>query len=227
MMAEQNSDFAQKISEFAKQNGDFAKRNGDFAKRKPSVIVSGTTRQYAVLLPLVASEEGTRILFETRSKKLKAQPGEVSFPGGAIEEGETPREAAVRETCEELLVDPSQVEVLGAGDVLVTHYNQIIHTFIGRIHDYEGSFGTDEVYDVFTWPLEALMQDEPEVYETKINQEIPDDFPYELVPNGENYHWKKGRARLLFYQREGRVVWGMTGLLLESGLQLMREYGIR
>lgn len=197
-----------------------------FRTRKPGFIGEGKLRRYAVLLPLIETDRGTEVLFETRSQKLKTQPGEVSFPGGAIEPGESPREAAIRETCEELLIDPSQIEILGPGDTLVTHYNQVIYTFIGRIRDYRGSFGTDEVSEVFSWKMSDLSNYEPDAYPTRINQEIPDDFPYELVPNGQAYHWKKGRNRLLFYRLEDKVVWGMTAMILESGLSLIREYGL-
>ena len=55
----------------------------------------------AVLLPLVRTEEGLCVLFEKRTGSI-SHPGETCFPGGAVEAGESPREAVIRETAEEL-----------------------------------------------------------------------------------------------------------------------------
>ena len=63
------------------------------------------TDRYAVLIPWVKKEDGDALLLEVRSEKVK-QPGEVCFPGGRVEPGETTAEAAVRETCEELGLTP-------------------------------------------------------------------------------------------------------------------------
>ena len=54
---------------------------------------------YSVLIPIVNTDSGDALLMEVRSLLVK-QSGEVCFPGGRIEKGETPEAAAVRETCE-------------------------------------------------------------------------------------------------------------------------------
>ena len=66
---------------------------------------------YAVLIPLVETESGNALLLEVRSEKVR-QPGEICFPGGRSECGETVVETAVRETCEELGIEPSEIEVI-------------------------------------------------------------------------------------------------------------------
>lgn len=66
---------------------------------------------YAVLIPFVTTEEGKALLLEVRSQLVK-QPGEICFPGGRVEAGETPVETAVRETCEELGLKPEDIEVI-------------------------------------------------------------------------------------------------------------------
>ena len=66
---------------------------------------------YAVLIPFVTTEEGKALLLEVRSQLVK-QPGEICFPGGRVEAGETPAETAVRETCEELGLKPEDIEVI-------------------------------------------------------------------------------------------------------------------
>lgn len=70
------------------------------------------------MIPLVNTGGGDALLMELRSQKVR-QPGEVCFPGGRAEPGETTVEAAVRETCEELGVTPDMIEVLGELEPLV------------------------------------------------------------------------------------------------------------
>ena len=71
---------------------------------------------YAVLIPFVTTEEGKALLLEVRSQLVK-QPGEICFPGGRVEAGETPAETAVRETCEELGLKPEDIEVFAEPEI--------------------------------------------------------------------------------------------------------------
>ena len=84
----------------------------DFEKLKnhhPYAIMDGNCRQSAVCIPLIENGGSYDVLFEVRSSKVENEPGDICFPGGMIEQGETYRETAVREMCEELGVDPSQI----------------------------------------------------------------------------------------------------------------------
>ena len=73
----------------------------------------------AVLIPLVEGATNVQIVLELRAYDLDVQPGEVCLPGGRIEQDETPWEAAVRETCEELLVAPEQIEIIAEMDEMI------------------------------------------------------------------------------------------------------------
>ncbi len=77
-------------------------------------------RPAAVLVALTEREEPGVLLLH-RPTNMRAHPGEVAFPGGKIDPGETPVEAALREAHEELGIDPAQVRVIGASDVYRTH----------------------------------------------------------------------------------------------------------
>lgn len=55
--------------------------------------IQDVKQQYAVLVPLVEGPEGPSLLFEVRASTLAHQPGEVCFPGGRVEPGESPRTA--------------------------------------------------------------------------------------------------------------------------------------
>ena len=87
-------------------------------------------RSYAVLVPLVEREDGIHVLYEVRSLTLRRQPGEVCFPGGHIEVGETPEQCALRETFEELGIPEGEVRVLGRLDFIAHRSNFIMYPIL-------------------------------------------------------------------------------------------------
>ena len=99
----------------------------------------------AVLVPLMTTGEGIDVLFEVRALTLKHQPGEVCLPGGMLEPGESAWEAALRETCEELLVEPAQVEYLGDLGLVSGLGDFRVRAFVGVLSGYQGSFDPSEV----------------------------------------------------------------------------------
>lgn len=189
--------------------------------RQPGIIGEEQFRQYAVLVPLIEEPEGISLLFEKRSSTLKRQPGEICFPGGKLEPGESQQECAVRETMEELLVSRNQIEVLGPGDVFVSPFNLMVHPFIGSLRDYENTFSTEEVAEIIRIPLKFFRNHQPEKYESRLINEPPKDFPYEWIPGGEKYPWAKGKYDILFYRHEEQIIWGMTARILKSVLELI------
>src|SRR5262245_25616013 len=75
----------------------------------------------AVLIPLVWHDEEWHLLFTRRTDTVESHKGQVSFPGGACDEGETtPEETALREAAEEIGLDPNEVKVLGKLGNLIT-----------------------------------------------------------------------------------------------------------
>ena len=75
------------------------------SRHKASIIGMDQARKSAVCIPLIDTADGFDVLFEIRSSQIQSQPGDVCFPGGMVEPGETEAQAAVREMREELLVD--------------------------------------------------------------------------------------------------------------------------
>lgn len=71
------------------------------------------TRRSAVLVLFGEGPDGPDLLLTERAHRMRSHPGQVSFPGGSLDPGETPREAALREADEETGLDPSGVHVLG------------------------------------------------------------------------------------------------------------------
>ena len=174
--------------------------------RTPGIIGIDSYKKFAVLMPVISSENGLAVVFEVRAAKLKSQPGEVCFPGGSLEPGESEAEAAVRETAEELL-HPGSLAV---------------YPFLGVLEQYEGTSSGDEVEQVFTVPLAWLMEQTPETYRVSVRMEPREDFPYGRIPDGKGYAWRAGSYEVKFYQYGDKVIWGMTARMLESMLGLLK-----
>ena len=174
----------------------------------------------AVLLPLVCKDDGWHILFEKRASTLVRQPGEICFPGGMVEEGESFRETAFRETMEELLIREDQIEIIAALDPVMGPSGASIWPFAAVLRDYEGSFSRDEVEEVFTVPLQWFLDHEPEKHMTELATIPGKDFPYELIPGGENYPWRRKKNAIVFYRTRGGILWGITARMTYDFIRL-------
>jgi len=73
----------------------------------------GNARLGAVLMLFGEGEQGGELLLTERAHDMRSHPGQVSFPGGSLDPGETPVQAALREAEEEVGLDPASVEVFG------------------------------------------------------------------------------------------------------------------
>lgn len=90
------------------------------AERKPvefpPELIPPHFKHSAVLIVFWPEDESLRVLLTRRSSRMSRHAGEVAFPGGLLEEGETPKEAALRESQEEVGLDPGAIEVVGRLD---------------------------------------------------------------------------------------------------------------
>lgn len=188
-----------------------------FAGRTPGIMQNPGCCHFAVTVPLLAGEHGEdAVLFEVRAETLKRQPGEIALPGGRVEPGESAEQAAVRETCEELLVDENQVDLIGPLDLMPHLSGSLVHPFLARLSGYAGSYSPSEVKTVFTVPLAFFMETPPKVYHNVVTVTGVDPaFPYELVGGGP-YPWSKADHEVLFYQYENRVIWGLTARVIKN-----------
>ena len=196
--------------------------------RKPRIVDEGGYRKSAVVIPLIERNEQYHVLFEVRSSSLKTQPGEVCFPGGGCEDKESAEQTAVREICEELLIDRDQIELIAPADIFVSPFNMMIYPFIGILKQYKGTYSKDEVQEVFTVPLDFFMNHRPQVWTQQVRIEPAEDFPWDKVPGGEKYPWRRGKYSVNFYEykRKGkspRIIWGITAKIMENAASLLRE----
>lgn len=180
----------------------------------------GTKRKFSVMLPLIKREGEWHILYEVRSKRI-SQPGETSFPGGAVEEGETFEEAAIRETMEELNISRGCINVLGEINYLVNEH-AVIHCFVSKLNlVFEEINFNQEVASLFTVPLRYFINHRPIYYTSKFLLEHPEDFPFHLIPNGKDYRFKVGSHQIPFYELNGHSLWGYTANLTDHFIDII------
>lgn len=203
---------------------DIDKLKKKIKNRAPKPMdVKGT---YSVLIPLIYNNDRWEIIYELRSKYMKTQPGEVSFPGGRLENGETFKEAAIRETVEELGIREEDIEILGELDFLVSYANFTIHCFLGIIEGVkleDMDVNPDEVDHIFTVPVDFFLQSEPLMHELALRTEESDSFPYELIPKGKKYNFREGKHQVHFYQYEGYIIWGFTARMTKQFVEILRD----
>ncbi|MFP4457651.1 MAG: NUDIX hydrolase [Clostridia bacterium] len=172
--------------------------------------------RYAVFAPLIEVNNHTHLLFEVRSNKLNSQPGEISFPGGRIEKGESWREAAIRETKEELNIVDNQLEWVSDLNLATISDSRLVYAGVGRLHAnfLDINPNCDEVYKIFTAPLTFFLNTKPDIYYVEKEIKPPHDFPYELIPNGKNYNWHGEGYDVPFFIYEDQIIWGLTARII-------------
>lgn len=148
----------------------------------------------------------------------------MAFPGGAVEEGESRKEAVIRETREELRIAETDIRLLGEMDFLVTPYNLLIYCYAGEIEVNSPDkidFDDGEVKEVFAVPVEFFKSVSPQKYEVKVKSKPGEEFPYHLIPGGREYDWRQGNYPVYFYRYDDYVIWGFTARLLKAFIELL------
>ncbi len=153
-------------------------------------------RVSAVLIALVDGPDGAEVLLTRRSMQMRNHRGEISFPGGRLDPGETPIETALREAHEEVGLDPSIPEVVGE----LPHLNTIVsRSYIVPVvsvldHRPEVEPLTGEVDRVMWTPITEFSQ--PGTYRRERWGSPPMDRP------------------LHFFELDDETVWGATAHML-------------
>lgn len=190
----------------------------------PEFIGMERCHQAAVCIPLLKNRDGFYdVLFEVRASTIAHQPGDVCLPGGMVEEGETPRQAALRELQEELLLREAQICYAGAMDKLYTGSSLILHSFAAEVKEYQSTFSPAEVAQVFQVPLKFFLHTEPKCYVMHARVEPGEDFPYELICGGRAYQWRSRKEEVCFYQYEEHVIWGLTAKIIRAFAEAVKR----
>lgn len=175
---------------------------GMLAKRPAIEIDSPEYRRACVLIPLIRNHGTWSVLLTKRAENMAAHSGQIAFPGGAVEEGETLELAAKREAQEEVGIPAEAVEIIGRLDDLVTNSGYLVAPFVGIVHEpIEYVMQESEVVEVFEVPVDALLDpSKPEVRYVSYRDRM---YPAYYYP---------------YRQHE---IWGLTGRMLKSWLDLV------
>jgi 8-oxo-dGTP pyrophosphatase MutT (NUDIX family) len=149
----------------------------------------------AVLVPVVLGP-APGILLTKRNAHLNRHAGQVSFPGGRIDPGETPEAAALREAHEEVALSPDDVEVLGRMDDHVTGTGYRITPVVGLLpsglvlHP-----APKEVESVFELPVDVLL--DPQAPRREFHESRGNLREYWVWPHPDHFIWGATAAILV------------------------------
>jgi len=154
----------------------------------PELATHPAPRPAAVLVPIVGRADLT-VLLTQRTDHLPSHAGQVSFPGGKIEEGDCdPVAAALRESREEIGLDPRFVEPLGFLDAYRTGTGYRIIPVVAIVHDgFELMLDPNEVADAFEVPLAFLM--DAHNHATHVRSWRGVERRFYAMPFGQRYIW--------------------------------------
>ena len=164
----------------------------------PNMPAVDSFKAAAVLVPLVEHEAGVTVLLTRRSDTLRSHTGQIAFPGGRVDPGETPWAAALREAEEEVGLDPSHVTIAGLSSSYQTGSGYDITPVVGFVRPgFTLRPNPDEVADVFEAPFAFLM--DPKNHERQFREQADG-------------------LRRYFYAMpfEDRLIWGATAGMLRA-----------
>ena len=178
--------------------------------------MTGNDTKYAILVPWIETDSGYALLLEVRSQLVK-QPGEVCFPGGRAEADESVIETAVRETCEELGIEPDDIDVISELKPLIMGDGRAVYPVSAKVHikDIESLvLSEDEVAEVFLLPERWLEENPPERYDLA---EAPDEnLPEKLLSYLSHYGEYRKTGKTDYYEYEGHGIWGLTARIIKK-----------
>jgi 8-oxo-dGTP pyrophosphatase MutT (NUDIX family) len=163
---------------------------------------SSDERCAAVLIPLAWFGDEWHLVYTRRTDNVETHKGQVAFPGGACDPGETtPEQTALREAEEEIGLSPNDVRVLGHLNPMITITSFRVSPVVGVIPwPYTFQVETGEVARVFTIPLSYLME--------KKNR-------WEFKLPGRRY------GLIVYHPYDGELLWGATAIMTDSFLKIL------
>lgn len=172
----------------------------------PRLRPGNTDFRAAAVLLAITERETPGILLIHRPSNMRAHPGQIALPGGKIDQGETPIEAALREAHEELGIRAGDVRVIGSSDLYRTSSGYDITPVIGLVpHDIQLHPNPAEVAQWF---------------------EAPADFLFD--PANHKEHWMEFEGKPHPYwgiQWQDHAIWGVTASILVNLSRRLRWHG--
>ncbi len=178
------------------------------SSRKRRIIDHPPFSHAAVLVPLYQKEEDCHLLFTKRSDQVKYHKGEISFPGGMVDEED--RElihTALREAYEEIGLKEEDVQIIGFLDDIITVTEFIVTPSVGLFpYPYPFKISEIEIAELIEVPLSFLL--EKDCFSEK-----------EIVRMGQ-------REWVYAYQYKDHIIWGATARILKQFLDLISSPSI-
>ena len=165
---------------------------------------AGKVTKAAVLIPLVLKKEGLSVLLTQRTNHLRDHAGQISFPGGRMDpEDQSPNDTALRESQEEIGLDPKRVEIIGHMPQYLTVSGYSVTPVVGLVQA-QAEYVLDEfeVADVFEVPLSFLL--DPANHQVRLWQS------------------EQGGRRFYSMPYENRFIWGATAGMLRNLYHLLK-----
>lgn len=158
-------------------------------------------RRASVLVPLLYGPDGVELLFTVRAARLKSHAGEIAFPGGRLDPGETHVEAALRETEEEVGLSVGPEQVLGRLSDHPSPAGYVATPYVAQVPwPQELTLNPAEVDAVFTVPLAELAAIEPQTRVAEL---------------------ARYRRLLYSYPWGEYLIWGFTGNVVRDLLEVL------
>jgi 8-oxo-dGTP pyrophosphatase MutT (NUDIX family) len=163
-------------------------------------------REAAVLCALFEEAGEAHVILTRRSSNMRSHTGEVSFPGGRLDEGEAAVDAALREAREEVGIESAAVDILGPLSPLVTVAGEVlIAPFVGVL------------------PVRPQLLPSPAEVERAFDVSLA-----ELVSEGvyREELWTipgESERSISFFELIGDTVWGATAWMLRDLLELVLQ----
>ena len=159
-------------------------------------------RPSAVLVGLFESSNGVEAILTRRSQNLTNHRGEISFPGGRLDAGESVLQAALRETQEEIGLNPEDVEVVGELNSMATVVsNSHIVPIVGRYRTPPKLHAVNsEVDRVFSVPLSELVRTD--------------------TYSQEHWIFDDREFQINFFYLDDETIWGATARILFQVMML-------
>ena len=164
----------------------------------------GKVTKAAVLIPLVLKEDGLSVLLTQRTNHLRDHAGQISFPGGRMDpEDQSPNDTALRESKEEIGLEPERVEIIGHLPQYLTVSGYSVTPVVGLVQA-QAEYVLDEfeVADVFEVPLRFLL--DPANHQVRLWQS------------------EQGGRRFYSMPYENRFIWGATAGMLRNLYHLLK-----
>lgn len=184
----------------------------------------------AVIALVIEKNEEKYFLFEKRASNVK-QGGDISFPGGKIEDNETSLEAALRECEEEIGI--KKIDVIGKVGTLVIPSGILVEAFLGTINEEELNnlkLNKNEVEESFLVPVEFFKTNKPRIEKLEVETKpyyyengIKYSFPAVELNLPKMYHspWKSSPREVFLYIYENRVIWGLTAEIIKETIKYL------